>query len=49
MAGNVGTTIIVDNLFHNMPVRQQAMRNANDEHERIKNVRPLCGTHNKQV
>ena len=38
IAGTIGTTITVEDLFYNMPTRKQAFKNLNDEYQRILDV-----------
>jgi DNA mismatch repair protein MLH1 len=37
-AGNVGTTITVEDMFYNMPTRKQAFKNYNEEYQKILDV-----------
>jgi DNA mismatch repair protein MLH1 len=37
-AGNVGTTITVEDLFYNLPTRKQAFKNPNEQYQRILDV-----------
>lgn len=38
IAGVVGTTISVEDLFYNMPTRKQALKNVSDEYQRVLSV-----------
>ncbi len=37
-AGTIGTTIVVEDLFHNVQIRKQSLKNSNDEYQRILEV-----------
>ena len=37
-AGNIGTTITVEDLFYNMPTRKQAFKNVNEEYQKVLDV-----------
>ncbi|KAI0694214.1 DNA binding protein [Cytidiella melzeri] len=48
-AGNDGTTITVENLFHNTPARLAALRGSSEEYSRILDVVTKYAVHNPQV
>ncbi|KAH6909546.1 DNA binding protein [Coprinopsis sp. MPI-PUGE-AT-0042] len=48
-AGNDGTTIIVENLFYNTPIRLSALRNNSEEYARILDVMTKYAIHNPRV
>ena len=48
-AGNQGTSILVEDLFYNIPIRKKAMKNTSDEHSRIVDVVTKYAVHNSSV
>ncbi|XP_053681336.1 DNA mismatch repair protein Mlh1 [Anopheles nili] len=46
IAGNQGTQIIVEELFHNVPMRKQALKTPNEEFQRISDVVGKYAVHN---
>ena len=49
MACTQGTTITIEELFHNMPQRKQALRSAAEEFQRISDVVAKYAVHNSGV
>ncbi|KAA1476635.1 DNA mismatch repair protein MutL [Dentipellis sp. KUC8613] len=47
--GNFGTTITVENLFHNTPARLSALRSSSEEYARILDVVTKYAVHNSHV
>ncbi|KAK2158975.1 hypothetical protein LSH36_161g16012 [Paralvinella palmiformis] len=48
-AGNVGTQIMVEDLFYNIPTRRKALRSAAEEHAKITEVVSRYAIHNADV
>ncbi|XP_061387697.1 DNA mismatch repair protein Mlh1 [Musca vetustissima] len=48
-AGNQGTIITIEDLFYNMPQRQQALKSPNEEFQRISDVMSKYAIHNSKV
>uniref|UniRef100_A0A2M4BGC7 Putative dna mismatch repair protein n=2 Tax=Anopheles marajoara TaxID=58244 RepID=A0A2M4BGC7_9DIPT len=49
IAGNQGTQITVEELFHNVPMRRQALKTPNEEFQRISDVVSRYAVHNPQA
>lgn len=49
IACNQGTTITIEELFHNMPQRRQALKSAAEEYQRISDVVSKYAVHNAHV
>ncbi|KAF8634832.1 hypothetical protein AX17_004083 [Amanita inopinata Kibby_2008] len=48
-AGNNGTTIIIEDLFYNVPTRLSALRNTSEEYARILDLLTRYAVHNSKV
>ncbi|CAK9807844.1 DNA mismatch repair protein Mlh1 [Anthophora quadrimaculata] len=48
-AGNQGTTILIENLFYNIPTRRKALSNATEEFNKISDVITKYAVHNPTV
>ena len=49
VAGRVGTTILVEDLFYNAPLRKRALTNAAEEHKRTKSILAAYAVDNPSV
>ncbi|SMN19215.1 similar to Saccharomyces cerevisiae YMR167W MLH1 Protein required for mismatch repair in mitosis and meiosis as well as crossing over during meiosis [Maudiozyma saulgeensis] len=49
IAGTNGTTILVEDLFHNMPSRLRSLRSANEEYNKILDVVGRYAIHSSQI
>lgn len=48
-AGNIGTQLIITDMFHAMPTRKQALRSFKDEHQRMVELVTKYAIHNPNV
>nr|CAH7749104.1 unnamed protein product [Callosobruchus chinensis] len=49
ISGNQGTTIIVEDLFYNMPIRKKALRSPAEEYQKISDVVSKYAVHNASI
>ncbi|KAJ3202405.1 DNA mismatch repair protein [Entophlyctis luteolus] len=48
-AGNIGTSIMIEDLFYNIPIRRKALRSINDEYSKILDIVSKYSIHYNQV